>query len=321
MKILLIDDSKVTRYALRIELKNRGIDVDTADSAEAALEILKSRVPDAILMDHIMPGLNGLEALEIIRADPRTAHVPIVLCTSQEDSDFAAAAQKRGVLTVLPKSLAAERLPEVIACLHAAIDSNTPAPLAQVPQAAESAAVAASSTPPGPPNEADLSALIDERLEAGINKRLTILVESLRRDLTEILIAEVQHIVDSRLAEEHAASAAAPPPPNRQDLRDLEARLIHEILPDLIGDRVAAALARQRSAIVDELEHSLPAATSPPSKAGNAAASDEDLPAAHRVGSRTPAADTEVVDAANRLREMATTAIQSLRAAIKRQDR
>lgn len=253
MKILLIDDSKVTRYALRIELKTRGIDVDTADSAEAALEILKSRVPDAILMDHIMPGLNGLEALEIIRADPRTAHVPIVLCTSQEDGDFAAAAQKKGVLAVLPKSLAAERLPEVIACLHAAIDSNTPAPLAQVSQAAESAAVAAVSTPSGPPSEAELIALIDERLEAGINKRLTVLVESLRRDLTEILIAEVHHIVDSRLAEERAAIATAPPRPSRQDLHDLEARLIREILPALIGDRVAAALARQRPVLVEEI--------------------------------------------------------------------
>ncbi len=314
MKILLIDDSKVTRYALRIELKTRGIDVDTAESAEAALEILKSRVPDAILMDHIMPGLNGLEALEIIRADPRTAHVPIVLCTSQEDSDFAAAAQKKGVLAVLPKSLAAERLTEIIACLQAAIDSNTPAPLAQVPQAA----VAVPSTPPGPPSEAALAALIDERLEVGVNKRLTILVESLRRDLTEIFDAEVQHIVDARLAEERAA---APPPPSRQDLRDLEARLVREILPDMIEDRVAAALARQRPAIVDELKRQLPAATPPPSEACDAAASEEDVPAAHRVGSRTPAADTEVVDAANRLREMATTAIQSLRAAIKRQDR
>ncbi len=317
MKILLIDDSKVTRYALRIELKNRGIDVDTAESAEAALEILKSRVPDAILMDHIMPGLNGLEALEIIRADPRTAHVPIVLCTSQEDSDFAAAAQKKGVLAVLPKSLAAERLTDIIACLEAAIDSNTPAPLAQVSQAAESAA-AVPSTPPGPPSEAALAALIDERLEAGINKRLTILVESLRRDLTEILGAEVHHIVDARLAEEHAA---APPPPSRQDLGDLEARLIREILPDLIEDRVAAALARQQPAIVEELKRSLPPATPPPSEAGDAAASGEDGHAAHRVRSRHPAADTEVVDAANRLREMATTAIQSLRAAIKRQDR
>ncbi len=317
MKILLIDDSKVTRYALRIELKNRGIDVDTADSAEAALELLKSQVPDAILMDHIMPGLNGLEALEIIRADPRTAHVPIVLCTSQEDSDFAATARKKGVLTVLPKSLAAERLPEVIESVRAAIDSNTPAAPAQVRQTTEP--VAARAIPPDPLTEAELVALIDERLEAGINKRLTILVESLRRDLTEISIAEARHLVEARLAEEHAASAAAPPSASQQDLRDLEAHLIREILPDLIGDRIAASLARERPEIVEELRQSLPAVTVRQSVTDNGVVSGEHAPSDPQAGSRR--SDVDVVDTANRLREIATTALQSLRAAIKRHDR
>ena len=323
MKTLLIDDSRATRYALRIELKNCGIDVDTAESAEAALEILKSRVPDAIFMDHIMPGLNGLEALEIIRADPRTAHIPIVLCTSQEDSDFAAAVRKKGVLTVLPKSLAAERLPEVIKCVRTAIDSSTPAapaPMAaQAPQAITP--VAAIAAPPSPLSEVELVALIDERLEAGINKRLTILVESLRRDLTEISIAEARHLVEARLAEEHAASAAAPPGASQQDLHDLEARLIREILPDLIGDRVAASLARQRSEIVEELRQSLPAVTVRPSATGGGVVSGEQATAGRQAGSRRRLSDTEVGDAANRLRDMATSALQSLRAAIKRHDR
>jgi CheY-like chemotaxis protein len=319
MKILLIDDSRVTRYALRIELKNRGIDVDTADSAEAALEILKSRVPDAILMDHIMPGLNGLEAVEIIRADPHTAHVPIVLCTSQEDSDFAEAARKKGVLTVLPKSLAAERLPDVIECVRTAIDGNTPAPPAPLAQICEP--VAASRVPPEPPNEAELVALIDERLEAGINKRLTILVESLRRDLTEILIAEARNLVEERLDEERAARAAAPPSASQQDLRDLEVRLIREILPDLIGDRVAASLARQRPEIVEELRQSLPAATRQPTGTSDEAGSAEPAPSRPQAGSRRSAAEMEVIDAANRLRDMATTALQSLRSAIKRHER
>ncbi|MFB1487825.1 MULTISPECIES: response regulator [unclassified Thiocapsa] len=319
MKILLIDDSRVTRYALRIELKKRGIDVDTADSAEAALEMLKSRVPDAIFMDHIMPGLNGLEALEIIRADPHTAHVPIVLCTSQEDTDFAATVQKKGVLTVLPKSLAAERLPEVIACVRAAVEGDAPAPLAQVPPATRS--VAATASLPGPPSEAELIALIEERLEAGINRRLTVLVESLRRDLTEILIAEARHLVEERLAEERAAIAAAPPSASQQDLRDLEARLVREILPVLIEDRVAAALARQRPAIVEEVRQSLPAVTPSPTGENDGARFGGHAPLHPQAGSRRSASDMEVMDPANRLRDMATTALQSLRAAIKRHDR
>jgi CheY-like chemotaxis protein len=307
MKILLIDDSKVTRYALRIELKNRGIDVDTADSAEAALDILKSQVPDAILMDHIMPGLNGLEALEIIRADPRTAHVPIVLCTAQEDSDFAAAAQKKGVLTVLPKSLAAERLPAVIACVRAAIEDRSP-PSRALESQTGTPVVAAAPTPSKSPGEAELVALIDERLEAGINKRLTILMESLRRDLTEILIAEAVDLLETRLAEERAAAAAAPTPASQQDLRDLEALLIREILPNLIGKRVAESLALQRTEIVDELRQSLPSA------APRHGARDESSSPAH-------GADAEATAAASRLGEMATTALQSLRAALKRYER
>ena len=314
MKILLIDDSRVTRYALRIELKNRGIDVDTADSAEAALESLKSRVPDAILMDHIMPGLNGLEAVEIIRADPHTAHVPIVLCTSQEDSDFAEAARKKGVLTVLPKSLAAERLPDVIECVRAAIESGTTTPRARPPQAVES--VTPAPPPPEPSSEAVLIALIDERLEAGLNRRLTMLVESLRRDLTEILIAETRHLVEERLDEERAASAAAPSSASRQDLRDLEARLIREILPDLIGDHIAASLARQRPEIVEELRQSLPAAMQQQSDTRG-----EHGPSRPQAGARRGASDMELAEAANRLRDMATTALQSLRSAIKRHDR
>ncbi|UHD17770.1 response regulator [Thiocapsa bogorovii] len=319
MKILLIDDSRVTRYALRIELKNRGIDVDTADSAEAALEILKSRVPDAIFMDHIMPGLNGLEALEIIRADPDTAHVPIVLCTSQEDSDFAAAARKKGVLTVLPKSLAAERLPEVLECVRAAVENETPAPRDQVPQSANS--IPAPPSPLEPPSQAELIALIDERMEAGLNKRLTNLVESLRRDLTEILIAETRHLVDERLGETLAARAAVPPSATPQDLRDLETRLIREILPDLIGDRVSAALAHQHPEILEGSRQSLPDAAQQPTAGSDGVGFGERAPSRPQAGRRSSASDMEVADAANRLRDMATTALQSLRAAIKRHDR
>lgn len=311
MKILLIDDSKVTRYALRIELKKLGVEVATADSAEAALETLKSRVPDAILMDHIMPGLNGLEALEIIRADPRTAHLPIVLCTSQEDADFAAAAGKKGVLAILPKSLAAERLPGIIARIRAALESIASGSTAAVPAGSDAGSQAAVDVPAPShaPSEPELIALIDERLEAGINKRLTALIEALRRDLTEMLIAEAGHLVETRLAEERAALADAQPPASLQDLGGLEARLTSEILPELIHQRVAAALAQLRPELVDDLRRSLP---DPSASAG--------------WGSTEPMSGSSgsVHDAGpipERLRDMATTAIQTLRAALKRPER
>jgi hypothetical protein len=132
-------------------------------------------------------------------------------------------------------------------------------------------------------------------------------MESLRRDLTEILIAEATDLLETRLAEERAA--AAPTPASQQDLRDLEARLIREILPGLIGGRVAASLARQRTEIVEELRQSLPPAAAPQAAAGDAS------------GSPGRASESEATAAASRLSEMATTALQSLRAALKRYER
>lgn len=318
MQILLIDDSRVTRYALRIELKKLGVDVYTADSAETALETLKSRIPDAILMDHIMPGLNGLEAVEIIRADPRTAHVPIVLCTSQETDDFAATAKKKGVLTTLPKSLAAQRLPEVMELVHAAIDNNTADQSVTAPRAAESATPAPAPALDDPPSETALIALIDERLEAGINKRLTGLVEALRRDLTEMLIAEARHLVESRLADERAASQ---PAATLQDLRNLEARLRDEVLPNLIEHRVAACLDKQRPEMIADLMRALPAGLAELRETG--VAREPGGPASDRAQGNAKARSSEidVAEAATRLRDMATTALQSLRAAIKRHER
>ena len=71
MKILLVDDSKSARYALRLQLQRFGIEVEALESAEAALQRIREAPPDAVFMDHTMPGMNGFEALEILKAPPR----------------------------------------------------------------------------------------------------------------------------------------------------------------------------------------------------------------------------------------------------------
>ena len=137
MKILLVDDSKSARYALRLQLQRHGVEVETADSAESALEMLKGDLPDAIMMDHMMPGLSGFEALEIIRSDGRTAHLPVVICTASEDPDFAAAAHRRGITGILPKSVAPEKLPEILALLKDVIARRAPPHRAPSPERPE----------------------------------------------------------------------------------------------------------------------------------------------------------------------------------------
>ena len=74
--VLVVDDSKSARLMLRKILQGLGMTVDTADSAEEALEYLRSQKPDVIFMDHTMPGMDGLTALRRIRSEPATAAIP-----------------------------------------------------------------------------------------------------------------------------------------------------------------------------------------------------------------------------------------------------
>src|SRR5438105_8547303 len=83
-RALIVDDSKSARVFLARALEKYDIDVDAAESAEAAIEYLSSNRPDVIFMDHLMPGMDGFQAVQAIKNDPRTATIPIMMYTSQE---------------------------------------------------------------------------------------------------------------------------------------------------------------------------------------------------------------------------------------------
>lgn len=315
MKILLVDDSTDTRYTLRIALKALGVEVATAHSAEAAVEWLATRIPDAILMDHIMPGLNGLEALEIIRADPRTAHIPIVLCTIREDSAFAASALNKGALAVLTKPLAAERLPGVIEQLAAAIRGAEQQSIAVRPDG-----LTADAQPPPVSGRADgdqwmierIDQRIDERLAAALDKRLTLAIEHLRHDLSELLSAEIHQLLDARRAE---AAAAAPPPATLADLQAVETRLIEERIPDLIDRRIAEAAGALESMLLGELAAAQ--ASSALDQSASLAPSEGRRESPTGGVPRTPPM-TGAAAVADHLLSASSAALESLRAALQR---
>ena len=83
-RALIVDDSKSARLFLARVLENYDIDVDSAESAEAAIDYLGSNRPDVIFMDHLMPGMDGLQAVQAIKNNPLTATIPIMMYTSQE---------------------------------------------------------------------------------------------------------------------------------------------------------------------------------------------------------------------------------------------
>lgn len=101
---LLVDDSKVARFALSKLLEHLDMQVNMAGSAEEALEFLSSNAhPDVIFMDHLMPGMNGVEATKAIKSNPDTAGIPIIMCTSQKSSSFTKEAKNFGVYNILTK--------------------------------------------------------------------------------------------------------------------------------------------------------------------------------------------------------------------------
>ncbi|HXA35026.1 MAG TPA: response regulator [Steroidobacteraceae bacterium] len=102
---LVVDDSKSARIILSRMLEKYDIAVDMAESAEQAIEYLKNNRPDAIFMDHLMPGMDGLQAVQAIKSNPQTAMIPIMMYTSQEGELYVGQARALGAMGVLPKQV------------------------------------------------------------------------------------------------------------------------------------------------------------------------------------------------------------------------
>jgi CheY-like chemotaxis protein len=115
---LVVDDSKSARVILSRMLEKYDIEVDMAESAEQAIEYLKGNRPDAIFMDHLMPGMDGLQAVKAIKGNPQTAMIPIMMYTSQEGELYVGQARALGAMGVLPKQVRPVDVSKVLYELH-----------------------------------------------------------------------------------------------------------------------------------------------------------------------------------------------------------
>ena len=86
-RVLVVDDNEANRKLLTDKLKNEYFHVITAVDGEDAIERALAEEPDVILMDVMMPKLNGVEACRRLKNDPRTEHIPIVLVTALNERD------------------------------------------------------------------------------------------------------------------------------------------------------------------------------------------------------------------------------------------
>ena len=81
-RVLVVDDEPMVRETLGQVLTDEGYVVDLAVDGETALDRVRAARPDAILLDLMMPGMNGRQFLQALRSDPAYAHVPVLLMTA-----------------------------------------------------------------------------------------------------------------------------------------------------------------------------------------------------------------------------------------------
>jgi len=82
-RILIVDDSPTNRHALSEMLRKHGYQCSLAETGKEAIEKARTEKPDMILMDVVMPDMDGFQATRAITKDEQTKNIPVILCTSK----------------------------------------------------------------------------------------------------------------------------------------------------------------------------------------------------------------------------------------------
>ncbi len=87
-QILVVDDEEDILELVRFNLSKEGYRTVCAETGEKAVEIARSEIPDLIVLDLMLPGMDGLEVTKFLKKDPETQHIPIIMLTAKgEESD------------------------------------------------------------------------------------------------------------------------------------------------------------------------------------------------------------------------------------------
>ena len=113
-RVMVVDDSPTDKAWMRQALVGAGHDVVEADSGGDALSLVRSQRPDCVVMDLVMPGINGFEATRTLSRDPLTAMIPVIVVSSKSQDSDRHWALRQGARAYLTKPLrAADLLTEV----------------------------------------------------------------------------------------------------------------------------------------------------------------------------------------------------------------
>lgn len=128
-RILIVDDEEALRTGLQTYLELEGYHADVAGSAESALELIDKSAYDLILLDIMMDGMSGMEMAGRLKADPRTAKLPIIFLTARDTDDDMVAGLNLGADDYICKPYSVRN---VLARISAVLRRSVPMPAAGV---------------------------------------------------------------------------------------------------------------------------------------------------------------------------------------------
>lgn len=102
-RVMIVDDSPTDALNLKKILTKAGHDVVQASSGTDAIPRIKAELPDVVLMDVVMPGINGFQATRTLSRDPATARIPIIVCSSKNQETDRVWALRQGAREYLIK--------------------------------------------------------------------------------------------------------------------------------------------------------------------------------------------------------------------------
>ena len=114
-RILIVDDSPSQLMGIRRIVEKLGHDALTAEDGAAGVEAAKREIPDLILMDVVMPNLNGFQATRSITREPTTKHIPVILVTTKDQDTDRVWGMRQGAKAYITKPFSESELAELIA--------------------------------------------------------------------------------------------------------------------------------------------------------------------------------------------------------------
>ncbi|HED19401.1 MAG TPA: response regulator [Gammaproteobacteria bacterium] len=113
-RILIVDDSPTEAHVLKGMLEKNGFEVETAENGTEGIERAKELKPDLILMDVVMPGLNGFQATRQLTKGSETSDIPVIIVTTKDQETDRVWGMRQGARDFISKPVVEKTLMEKI---------------------------------------------------------------------------------------------------------------------------------------------------------------------------------------------------------------